>query len=116
MECRKLAVSLCVVVSAAACGREDAAQIAMQVGPSSTSDALDFSPVQVVESSHPYGNDLDRTWVVTKPGATNLKVVLERIETESGYDWLYVTDASGSQSQRFTGDRQNVEVTLLGDT
>lgn len=57
----------------------------------------------VVESAHPYTNNFDYTWTITKPGATQIRVHFTKIDTERRYDYVYVYDYQGSQLHRLTG-------------
>lgn len=57
----------------------------------------------VLESAHPYSNNFDYTWTITKSGATQIRVHFTRIETEYRYDYLYVYDDAGSRLHRLTG-------------
>lgn len=56
------------------------------------------------ESSHPYENDLDKTWVYTHPEDVDYLLVTFSNSTafESGKDKLYVTDMHG-ETMTFTG-------------
>ena len=60
------------------------------------------------ESDHPYANNTDKTYTYTLPGgAASLNVTFDsRTSVEPGYDFLYVSDASGTQIQGspFTGN------------
>lgn len=57
----------------------------------------------VVESAHPYTNNFDYTWTITKSGATQIRVHFTKIELESNYDYLYVYDYANAQLQKLTG-------------
>ncbi len=57
----------------------------------------------VLESAHPYTNNYDYTWTITKPGATKIRVHFTYIDVEKNYDFLYVYDYSGSQLHKLTG-------------
>ncbi|RJS81456.1 hypothetical protein CW713_06245 [Methanophagales archaeon] len=47
-----------------------------------------------VESPHPYPSDYDETWVITKPGADQIRVHFDRLETAEYDDkvWIYDGD------------------------
>jgi hypothetical protein len=72
--------------------------------------------LQNVESPHPYPNNYENTWDVTRPGAEKIKVYFEKIETERNYDFvkmwgdreeiLHVVDGrrDGYWSPEFNGD------------
>ncbi|MHA1866551.1 MAG: pre-peptidase C-terminal domain-containing protein [Candidatus Heimdallarchaeaceae archaeon] len=57
----------------------------------------------ILESSHPYSNNYDHTWTITKPGATSIKVHFTYIEVETNYDYLYVYDYAGNTLHKLTG-------------
>ena len=57
----------------------------------------------LLESDHPYSNNYDNTWTITKPGATSIKVHFTYIEVERSYDYLYVYDYAGNTLHRLTG-------------
>ena len=57
----------------------------------------------VVESSHPYTNNFDYTWTISKAGATQIRVHFTQIEVETNYDYLYVYDYAGAQLHKLTG-------------
>ena len=60
----------------------------------------------LIQSPHPYANDYDHTWTLTNPdgNAAATRVHFRRLETEEGYDFVYVQDGSNRQVSRFTGD------------
>ncbi|MHA1770735.1 MAG: CUB domain-containing protein, partial [Candidatus Thorarchaeota archaeon] len=57
----------------------------------------------VVESAHPYSNNFDYTWTITKAGASQIRVHFSQIDVESNYDFVYVYDYAGSQLHKLTG-------------
>lgn len=68
-----------------------------------------FQPVQaescLAQSPHPYGNGYNNTWTLVNPdaNATQTRVHFSRIETEAGYDYVYVRDANNNQVNRTDG-------------
>jgi hypothetical protein len=56
-----------------------------------------------LESAHPYANNYDYTWTITKTGASTIRVHFYQYETESGYDYIYVLDKNGNQLARYGG-------------
>lgn len=60
------------------------------------SPALAVVESYTLDSPHPYPNNYDNTWTITKTGATKVRVHFENIEIESGYDRLYVKDKDDS--------------------
>ncbi|MBA3043831.1 hypothetical protein FP804_01690, partial [archaeon] len=58
----------------------------------------------VVESSHPYTNNYDNTWTITKSGASKIRIhFTSDTEVENTYDFLYFYDGSGTQIWKKTG-------------
>ncbi|TFG34865.1 hypothetical protein EU527_01445 [Candidatus Thorarchaeota archaeon] len=57
----------------------------------------------VVESAHPYSNNYDYTWTITKPGATQIRVHFTKIDVERNYDYVYVYNYAGTQLHKLTG-------------
>ncbi len=59
----------------------------------------------LVESAHPYANSYNNTWTLTNPdtSAVASRVHFTRIDTENGYDYVYVRTGSGQEVNRFTG-------------
>ncbi len=77
-----------------------------------TNRALDYSTARsasrtvesyVLESDHPYSNNFDHTWSITKQDATQIRVHFTYIEVESNYDYLYVYDYANNQLHKLTG-------------
>ncbi len=56
-----------------------------------------------LESPHPYDNNYDRNWTITKSGAVRIRVHFYRIDVESTYDHVYVYDYAGTQLNDFVG-------------
>lgn len=70
---------------------------------------------EVIQSPHDYANNYDRTWTVRgSDGAERIRLVFDRVELESGYDWLFISDAQGRQATRHTGTKTGEEVVLDG--
>ncbi len=57
------------------------------------------------ESVHPYANSYNHTWTLTNPDAYAAQTLVHfsRLETEGGYDYVYVRDGSNNQINRLTG-------------
>jgi len=70
----------------------------------------------VVESAHPYTNNFDYTWTITKSGATSIKVYFSYIDVESNYDFVYVYDYAGTQLHKITGSSSGWSAASAGDT
>jgi len=73
-----------------------------------------------LESDHPYSDDFDSTWTITKSGYSNIAVHFSSIELEKGYDFLYVLDANDNILQEFGRDAASYNdvwsVSIPGDT
>jgi hypothetical protein len=67
--------------------------------------ALDSFTIEslVVESAHPYTNNYDNTWTVTKTGASQIRVHFTKIDVERNYDYVYVYDYANAQLHKLTG-------------
>ncbi len=65
--------------------------------------------LDVFETAHPYVNNarLSKTYVF--PGAKYVKLVIEKYDTEIGYDFLTVKDAQGVLVEKVSGAGQNYE-------
>lgn len=70
-----------------------------QVGPWSWTTIL----LRNIESAHPYANNLNETWDVVRPGADQIRVHFQRVDTEEGYDRLVLS-----------GDREENALMLEG--
>ncbi|TFG98965.1 MAG: hypothetical protein E4H14_20550 [Candidatus Thorarchaeota archaeon] len=58
---------------------------------------------RVVQSAHPYTNNFDYTWTITKAGASQIRVHFTQIDVESNYDYVYVYDYANAQLHKLTG-------------
>ena len=54
------------------------------------------------ESPHPYGNNGDCTWTFDN-GSAGFTFHFDLLETEAGYDYVYVYDADGNELARYDG-------------
>ncbi len=64
-----------------------------------------------------YPNNYNNTITITKPGATRIRVHFSAFDTESGYDFVYIQNGSGTQVASYNGSKgafTSAEVT--GDT
>ncbi len=63
-------------------------------------------PVRDVGTSNPYRNGQDERWTIAGPAGTEaLRLTFDRVELESGYDFLRVLDERGTQLAEYTGKR-----------
>lgn len=82
----------------------------------------------ILESPHPYLISTDQTYTATIPDATKIRVEFSAdVSIESGYDYIYITDALGNQvgdssytgtslaNQVFTIDGNVVNIRLTSD-
>lgn len=61
------------------------------------------------ETAHPYGLNEKVTKTYSFPGAKYVKLVIEKFELESGYDYLTFKDAKGNTVERLSGSGSNYE-------
>ncbi len=54
------------------------------------------------ESPHPYGNNGDCTWTFDN-GSPGFAFHFDLLETEAGYDYVYIYDANGNELARYDG-------------
>lgn len=60
--------------------------------------------VSQLESEHNYKDNLDKMWIYTKEGATNLNVSFSKLtEVEEDYDYIYIYDCNDYQIGMYTG-------------
>ncbi|MEO0190802.1 MAG: C25 family cysteine peptidase, partial [candidate division WOR-3 bacterium] len=60
-----------------------------------------------VESAHNYPNSINQTYYVYGPqdqGSIQMRVHFAKLNTESGYDYVYVYDANGNLLNSYSGD------------
>src|SRR5262245_58636453 len=75
----------------------------------------DWQLVQTIETAHPYANDFERACQVNgDANPPEMLIEFTRFELESGYDYLYVSDASGAQLTENTGTRTGTELVVQG--
>jgi thermitase len=58
---------------------------------------------EVFESVHPYANNSKLSRTISVPGAKYIRVLVKKLDTESGYDFLTVKDASGAVIEKLSG-------------
>ena len=75
-----------------------------------------WQEVQTVESDHDYTNNHHQSWTINgSPSASQMLVVFERFELETGYDYVTITDGDGGQRTRRTGNLRHAEVLIQGN-
>jgi len=57
----------------------------------------------VIESPHPYSNYYDNTWIITESNATTMSVHFSQIDTEGGYDFVYIYDGNNTLIDVYDG-------------
>jgi hypothetical protein len=55
-----------------------------------------YQETTLVESPHPYPNNYNETWVITRAGAQSMQVHFEYIKVENYYDYVYIMDENDS--------------------
>lgn len=62
-----------------------------------------------VESAHPYVNDTDEMWTIDGgSSATRIRVHFSAIDTEPGFDWVWVLDEDENTVESYTGPDADV--------
>lgn len=77
--------------------------------PEPSEDAWRDVPLDTpVESAHPYANSENREFTLQGPAnAKFLRVVFSKVDTEQGYDFIKVVDASGAEVDSVSGKQEN---------
>ncbi len=72
----------------------------------------------LVESSHPYENNLNKEYVISKPNAKSITIVFsDDTELENSYDTLYIYDKNDILVGTYTGTTlQEKAITVTGDS
>jgi len=61
-----------------------------------------------LESEHPYSNDINEWWTITKPGFSNIALHFSRIETENCCDWITIYDQNYNYVADYHGSLEDV--------
>jgi thermitase len=64
---------------------------------------------EVFETTHPYSDNLKKSKSYSFPGAKYVKLIVEKYDTEPGYDILSLKDAKGVVVEKLSGSGQNYE-------
>jgi thermitase len=64
---------------------------------------------EIFETSHPYKDNTKSSKTYSFPGAKYLKLVVEKYDVESGYDFITIKDGKGQVVEKLTGAGQNYE-------
>jgi len=88
------------------------------IPPSNEPDESQWQTVDyLVESEHPYQNKADQSWTINYPGAKNIRVIFEKVETEAKYDKVTVGDSAGRAIDELSGKVDNYTTDYVeGDT
>jgi hypothetical protein len=69
------------------------------------------------ESAHPYTNNLDKTWTISRPGEGKIRAHFAQLETENGWDYVYIYDKNDNLVESYTGSRRDFWTSWVnGDT
>ncbi len=74
---------------------------------------------EAVESAHPYDDNMSKgtAWHVSGPkGSEAIRIFLDRVDVERGYDQLRIYDAEGKLNQTITGGFRGWSDAVTGDT
>jgi subtilisin family serine protease len=77
-------------------------------GPNDNDWRMEALP-EVFETTHPYTDNLKQEKTYSFPGAKYVKLVIEKYDTESGYDFLTIKDAKGIVIEKISGNGSNYE-------
>ncbi len=64
-----------------------------------------------LESTHPYADGVEQSWEISAPGATHIRIVFEKIETEARYDALSLETMTGEVIETISGTQAGQYVT-----
>jgi thermitase len=64
---------------------------------------------EVFETTHPYADNSKQVKTYTFPGAKYVKLVIEKYETEAGYDFVTIKDAKGVVIEKISGKGNNYD-------
>ena len=99
--------------------RIDAYNLLTDIRPdrSGPKDNLWKSREMVLESSHPYLENLNETQIIRIPGAKYIRVKFSKYDLEKGYDFVRLADAAGNTVEKVTGSGVNYTTDYVeGDT
>ena len=67
------------------------------------------SLAEVFETAHPYANNAKISKTYSFPGAKYVKIVIEKYDTETNYDFIIIKDGKGAVVEKISGAGQNYE-------
>lgn len=71
-------------------------------------DETKFQDFSADISQGEYGPNEKKSWTIDVPGAKWIRLVIDQLSIENGYDFLVVKDAEGGEISRFTGKGSNL--------
>jgi hypothetical protein len=83
--------------------------------PSSTSTYQWYYETEAVNSPHNYTNNYNNTYTYTKAGSQGVAVHFTRLETEAGYDFVYIKDKNGNVIATYDGVNSSFWAQVDGD-
>ena len=84
--------------------------------PSGTDTNQWYYETKAVNSPHSYTNNYNNTYTYTKVGAQKVSVHFTRLETEAGYDFVYIKDKNGNVIAKYDGTKSAFWAEVDGDT
>jgi bacillolysin len=84
--------------------------------PTGTSALQWYYETKSVDSPHSYTNNYNNTYTYTKVGAQKVSVHFTRLETETGYDFVYIKDKNGNVIAKYDGTKSAFWAEVDGDT
>ncbi len=89
----------------------------IRVNPESSSPTPGPIDAALPESSHPYPNSYDNTWVISEPGAEKMRIHFADLKTEARYDFVYIYDRNNVEVARYDGYYEDIWTPwVTGDT
>lgn len=80
-------------------------------------DCSSVSQTVSVESPHPYSNNYNNTWTLTRSGALRMRCHFAYVHTEFRFDYVHIVDGAANIYSNYTGDFDDVwSVWVPGDT
>lgn len=67
-------------------------------------DAWKAPIAKKIATDHPYKSNEKKSWEISHPGATFLRVKFTRFDTEKGYDHLVIRDGQGNEVDKLSGN------------
>uniref|UniRef100_A0A7C4U8N1 CUB domain-containing protein n=1 Tax=candidate division WOR-3 bacterium TaxID=2052148 RepID=A0A7C4U8N1_UNCW3 len=75
-----------------------------------------LSEVCNIHTNHPYSNNTDVTYTISKTGARAIKIFFSNFATEKDHDFVYIYDKNNKLYDQYSGNLSNFEsVSIPGD-